>query len=407
MPNNKYGFTRREFLGGVAGSFLLLPSVSAVPRNKIFWATSIPGNPFPRKIGSNRHAGIECLLQGMGKEGLKFYRSRHVTGLSGPAGLIARDDVVLIKVNSQWKYRGCTNSDVLRGVIQRILEHPDGYSGEVVVIDNGQGYGSMSSNNTYAYPDAGVHANANNPNHSFQYLVDNVFKDRRVSCFLLDPIRGVFLDGNDHSTNGYRRFEDVSYPCFTTAGGRRVELYDGVWVGTKFSSKLKLINIPVLKDHGGSEMTCCLKHTYGLLSMSDGYSTQRHYYDLGSACGKMIGIVRPPVLNIVDAIWVSHLGHHGYPQAATRRINQLLASQDSVALDYWAAKYILYPIDSSPRHHPNSAVIDSWLAAAQNMINSRGRLNRPSQGIFIHEVTRVESEMQTFRYNTMDWLRSL
>jgi UDP-N-acetylglucosamine:LPS N-acetylglucosamine transferase len=33
-------------------------------------------------------------------------------------------------------------------------------------------------------------------------------------------------------TDGYRRYEDVSYPCFTTPGGRRVELREGIWTGT-------------------------------------------------------------------------------------------------------------------------------------------------------------------------------
>ena len=55
--------------------------------------------------------------------------------------MIEADDVVLIKVNAQWKYRGCTNSDLIRGLIQRIREHPGGFRGEVVIIENGQGRG--------------------------------------------------------------------------------------------------------------------------------------------------------------------------------------------------------------------------------------------------------------------------
>ncbi|NIS67252.1 MAG: hypothetical protein GTO05_19210, partial [Gemmatimonadales bacterium] len=73
--------------------------------------------------------------------------------MSGRKGLIAADDVVLIKVNAQWKYRGCTNSDVVRGLIQRVLDHPDGFAGEVVLIENGQGWGSFGCDTTTRYPD--------------------------------------------------------------------------------------------------------------------------------------------------------------------------------------------------------------------------------------------------------------
>ena len=69
----------------------------------------------------------------------------------------------------------------------------------------------------------------------------------------------MFIGADDHLTDGYRRFENVSYPCFTTAGGRRVELREGVWNGAGYSQDLKLINVPVLKHHdsGGSEITAC------------------------------------------------------------------------------------------------------------------------------------------------------
>ena len=215
----------------------------------------------------------------MGRRGLKFYKSAATGPLAGPAGLIGSDDVVLVKVNAQWKYRGATNSDLVRGLVRRLLDHPDGFTGEIVLIENGQGRGSLACDSRAAYPDGGVHANANDERHSFLYLVNRVFHDPRVSAYLLDSIRGRFILLGDHATDGYRRFENVSYPCFTTAGGRRVELRRGVWTGGAFRRNLKLINVPVLKHHdtGGSEFTACLKHMYGLVSMMDGQSSFRHY----------------------------------------------------------------------------------------------------------------------------------
>jgi uncharacterized protein (DUF362 family) len=337
----------------------------------------------------------------MGRSGLKFYRSSRRTILSGNNGLIDAGDVVLIKVNAQWKYRGCTNSDLIRGLIQRILDHPEGFRGEVVLLENGQGRGSLNCDkqaNVYG-DDGGIHANANDESHSFIHLVNQVFKDQRVSSYLLDPIRTVFIPAIDHSTQGYRTFENVSYPCFTTAGGHRVELKEGIWDGSGYRQNLKIINVPVLKHHDedGSEITASLKHVYGILSMDDGLAGFRHYQGLGETCGKMMASVRAPVLNILDAIWVSHLSLTGYPSTTTFRANQVLAGQDPVALDYWAAKHILYPLDNNPRHHPDFPGIDRWLTDSRDLINARGGLNSPDGSILVPRVTKAENEMSVLK----------
>ncbi len=132
---------------------------------------------------------------------------------------------------------------------------------------------------------------------------------------------------------------------------------------------------------------------YGMVSMADGNSPFRHYEGLGETCGKMMVSVRPPVLNIVDAIWVSHKSITGFPADTTSQLNTLVASQDPVALDYWAAKYVLYPIDGNPRHHPDHENIQRWLAAAESTINGRGGLYHPEWGIRAGMVTRSESNM--------------
>ena len=401
--------SRRSFLKGTMAGLcfsMLHPLNSAGealanPLNPLFWVRHIPDQPFYGGGNGNYHIGVDQLLRLMGEQGLKFYLSSAESELGGPAGMIGPDDVVLIKVNAQWKYRGCTNSDLIRGLIQRILDHPDGFSGEVVIIENGQGRGSLNCDTPSSYPDALVHANANNESHSFLYLVDTVFNDARVSAYLLDPIRSTFIHQDNHVHNGYRTYENVSYPCFTTTGGHRVELREGIWNGSGHTQNLKLINVPVLKHHdtGGSEITASLKHCYGIVSMADGQSGFRHYGGLGETCGKMIVSVRTPVLNIIDAIWVSHSALAGYPVDTTFRANQILASQDPVALDYWAAKYIMYPISHSPRHHPTFSGIDLWLTNAQAMINGRGGLYDASSGIFVSQVTKNEEEMEVFAFS--------
>jgi len=358
----------------------------------------VGGIPDQALIGDNHHLGVDSLLDLMGRNGLPFFRTSRPGPENGADGLIAPDDTVLVKVNAQWKYRGCTNSDLVRGLVRRILEHPDGFSGEVVILDNGQGRGSLACDTSSSYGNAEVHANAENDQHSFLWLVDTLFRDPRVSAYLLDPIRGTFIAADDHAADGYRILENVSYPCFTTPGGRRVELASGVWNGSSFDDRLKLINVPVLKHHdvGGSEITGALKHMYGLVSMSDGQSGLRHYAGLGETCGRMMAAVHTPVLNIIDAIWVSHLALAGTPASSTFRANRILAGQDPVALDYWAARHILYPIDGNARHDPAFEGIDRWLTDAANLINGLGGFSGLDRGIRVGYVTKTESEMRLY-----------
>jgi len=344
--------------------------------------------PIPTGLSSH-HEGLDAVLNLMGSHGLKLYLSDEETVLSGKDGLIDKSDIVLMKVNAQWKYRGCTNSDVIMGLIQRILEHPDGFDGEIVLFENGQGGGSFDCDTMWGgrYPDTGVHANAEDESHSFSYLVDTVFADPRVSKYLLDPIRETFISNGDHSTDGYRKLLNVSYPCFTTAKGNRVELREGVWNGIDYDENMKLINFPVLKHHAGCGITGALKSFYGVLSMGDGKSPERHYKNLGQHCGEMIAKVRAPVINILDCIWVTQVTWAGYPPENTTRLDQLLASVDPVALDYWAAKHLLYPIDDNEEHNPDRfAVLRNHLIQAQGVINSAG-------GIRGHKVTIDESNI--------------
>ena len=298
--------------------------------------------------------------------------------------MIASNDVVLIKVNAQWKYRGCTNSDLIRGLIQRILEHPDGFNGEVVIFENGQGRGSLYCDTSSAYGgDTSIRANANDESHSFVYLVNSILATQgsrnppgpyRRHLYLEVVIMLRMVIGDTKTS-----LILVLQPW----GGHRVELREGVWNnGTGYSQNLKLLNIPVLKHHdtGGSEITASLKHFYGVVSMYDGQSLYRHYNGSGETCGKMMVSVRTPILNIIDATWVSYASITGYPANTTYRANQILASQDPVALDYFAAKYVLYPIDKNPRHHPTFSGIDQWLTQARDTINGRGGLNSPNGG---------------------------
>jgi hypothetical protein len=73
-----------------------------------------------------------------------------------------------------------------------------------------------------------------------------------------------------------------------------------------------------------------------------------------------------------------------------------VASQDPVALDYWAAKNILYPIDNNTRHRPDYPGVDTWLTSALTTINGRGGFSGLDRGIVIQNTTKTESQMRLY-----------
>lgn len=386
---------RREFVKDVAiagalacvsGGSVLRAAAADGDKSQIFRVDECPIHD-----GQTRHVGIDALLRLLADNGIPFYRTSTPHLWGGPTGIIDRSDVVVIKVNCQWKCRGTTNTDVLRGLIQRILEHPDGFNGEVVIMENGQGRGGFNGfipGGSYdPWPDIknNVHVNAEEETIlTVEYLVNTVFAGLPVSSFLLDSIRGTFISGTEHSTNGYRKIDpppgstspaSVSYPCYTSTHGNRIELREGVWTGSSHSDNLRLINVPVLKHHGGTGMTGVLKHVYGILSMSDGNSGIRHYVQAGSQCGKMWSLVRIPDLNVLDCIWVSHESLEGYPVSTTRRTNVLLAGLDPTAMDYYASKHVLLPLGGgiAGEHNPDTfSGLIGLLSGAQDFINTNG-----------------------------------
>jgi len=380
--------TRRDFLKTAAASALtasaggiltLAPGCRTGDTAKIFRIGNCPIHD-----GQLRHAGLDALLDLLAGNSTPLYRTESAHPWGGSNGIIAGNDIVLIKVNCQWKYRGATNTDVLRGLIHRILEHPEGFSGEVVIIENGQGQGSFdgeprSWGHYDAYPEAaGVHVNAEDDRLIVDALVQTVFSGKPVSSYLLDGIRQNFISDSDHLTDGYRALPaaGISYPCFTTASGLRVELKEGVWNGAGYDSRLRLINMPVLKTHSGTGITGALKHAYGILSMADGNMIRRHYAESGSQCGKMYSLVWMPDLHIIDCIWVTYQkSQAGYPPETTYRSNILLAGDDPVALDYYGARYVMLPLggDRAGDHDPDvSPGLINHLSGAQMIINSNG-----------------------------------
>lgn len=316
------------------------------PASDIFVVTGVLGDD----------CGISYLLSLMRSHGTLFHRSPAITEAEGPEGLIARDDTIIVKVNSQWDERGGTNTDLLKAIIRAITRHPDGFVGEIVVADNGQGqYGSTGRGGSFDY----IRNNAEDISQSIQKVVDS-FAGHRVSTYLWDRIttKRVKEYAEENGEDGYviagstnpRTGLIVSYPKFRTRFGTHISFKLGVWNPETHSydtDRLKVINVPVLKSHMIYGVTACVKHYMGVTSdkLTGQLGAGSHGAIGAGGMGTELAETRFPILNIVDAVWANANPGRGpgtrYESAT--RTNVIAASTDPVALDYWAAKNILIP----------------------------------------------------------------
>ncbi|NPV59144.1 MAG: DUF362 domain-containing protein [Actinobacteria bacterium] len=311
----------------------------------VFAVTNVPvpaaGNPV--------HAGVDALIRFLDEGGVSFYRSAADYPGAGPEGIISTDDVVLIKVNAAWDQRGMTNTDVVRGLISAVLRHPDGFTGEVVLVENCEGGPDYNQ----------VHNNAEDARQSFQAVVDSFGDPARVSAssWWSFTDEAVYEFDSGDMRQGYVLLgNNVSYPKFVTGRGTCVSLRNGVWTGSGYDKgRVKLINVPVLKSHNATGVTAALKNFMGVPSI---HKTVNVHHDLiyQGFMGRMMNEVIFPDLNIIDAIWVSpaHPDGPAGPYSKAVRANVLLAGKDPVALDWYAGKHVLYPISGYGRHDPDT-----------------------------------------------------
>jgi hypothetical protein len=293
---------------------------------------------------------IERLIEAMNNHGLPFYAQ------NASFGIIEKDDVVIIKVNSQWNERGGTNSDLVKLLVGAILNHPQGFAGEVIIADNGQGqYGSTGNGGSLNYS----RNNAENRSQSMQALADS-FPDQKVSTYLWDRITdkkvseyadgdmadGYILTGPPDAQTGIA----VTYPKFQTKYGTYISFKQGIWDavnGSYDSRRLKVLNVPVLKTHAIYGVTACIKHYMGVGSdrLSREAGGRAHNCVGSGGMGTEMAETRFPDLNILDAIWIND-NPRGGPSTSYQEADKagiIAASIDPVALDYWAAKNILMP----------------------------------------------------------------
>lgn len=340
-------------LGGVAGDEAPVAGMGdtiMINLSQMRSQSPEPSDIFAAGGTTGNDDAVTRLIELMRGHGLPFYSQ------NGSSGIIGKDDVVIIKVNSQWDERGGTNSDLVKSLVQAILDHPQGFSGEVVIADNGQGqYGSTGSGGSLSY----ALNNAKDKAQSMQLVADS-FLDQKVSTYLWDTITnkkvGEYVEGDN--ADGYiisgppdaQTKIAVTYPKFQTKYATFISFKLGVWDavnGSYNSDRLKVLNVPVLKTHGGYGVTACVKHYMGVVSdrLSREAGGRAHNSVGAGGMGTQMAETRFPDLNILDAIWINAHPRGGplttYGEASHAGI--IAASTDPAALDYWAAKNILMP----------------------------------------------------------------
>ncbi len=343
----------------------------------------LAGPPTPSDIfvveGTNgADGGFSRLVQLLEEHGDGFYRRANDTGggaatgdgtggaaAAGEAagktigagnavrGIIGIDDVVLIKVNAQWNQRGGTNTDLTASIVEAIIDHPDGFSGEVIIADNGQAqFGSGGGGGSLDWG----RNNGLDPDRSMEDVAEEfVSEGYRVSAYLWDTITKTrvseFSDGD--SEDGYVVADTpteptgiiVTYPKFTTRYGTHVSFSEGIWnPGTRTydTDGLVVINVPVLKSHSIYGVTAAVKHYMGVVS--DKLTSHNAHRSVGNGgMGTQMVETWMPALNVIDAIWINARPGRGpsTSYSVATETNVIAASLDPVALDTWASMNVL------------------------------------------------------------------
>ena len=214
-----------------------------------------------------------------------------IAALGGMQRFVKRGQVVLIKPNASWNVdpeRGATTTPVL---VQRIVEHC-------------------------------VEAGA-----SKVYVVDHTIDNWKL-CFSTTKIESAATQGGGQiipgSSKGY--FQQAAVP-----GAKNLK---SVMVHEMVLDADVLINVPILKHHGSTTITCALKNLMGLV-------WDRWYYHANDLhrCIAEFALLRTPTLNVVDAHTVMMSGGpRGSSYRSSLKVKKMqIISPDIVAVDAAAA----------------------------------------------------------------------
>lgn len=308
--------------------------------------------------------------------------------MGGIRRFISKDDIVILKPNAQWWNQGMTNTNAMKEFMELVLSIP-GFKGEIIIAENHHCYGPRSTLDIRGWT-----TQERNGDFNYNELIaffrnrgyDNVTKyhwldggpfsrDESVKDKLTRPIKQMARavlgakrrrvvqgpeDGDgyvwtdiEYSCDGKK--VKMSYPVFTSEISKTViDFKKGAWKNGRYMQQpVKFINFAGLNHHSDfAGVTSSVKNYLGVVDMTCGYAGAEpegyysfHYIGipgLGGAVATFMKYVRKADLNIVTAEWVGFASRKD--PAFSAKTKTIIASVDPVALDYYGAKHILYPL---------------------------------------------------------------
>jgi hypothetical protein len=318
--------------------------------------------------------------------------------MGGVEKVIGPDDVVVIKPNVQWWNQGAPNLATLKVLVDLIMNHPGGFTGELMLAEN-------CHRGEFPWQHAGwahrFKLNSDLPQiHNMNDLASQLKKkygNQFTTSHWVDvqsggkrvfgPVEGsgyVYCDGsggvpliscNNGASGANYRATVMTYPIFKTDKGTVIDFKNGIWErGAYTGQPLRFINFAALNHHSVyCGATSAIKNYLGVTDLSGGADPTnggrltKNYYNfhsfpfnkwapgpapgvLGAEIAVFLRTIRKADLNITTAEWIGLSSRTDHPVAHTRAV---LACTDPVALDYHATKYILFPNSKLTIHNPD------------------------------------------------------
>ena len=288
---------------------------------------------------------IDTLFLMMKTQNINLYKTA-----AQPSGLVGSDDIVIIKGSFQWDFRNTTSTDRIKGLIWRILQHPDGFAGEILIGDNTQWAPIGEDDN-----------NSEDPNQCILDVI-NTFHSKGYPVYIFrwaDIMYNVVTEYSDGDyTDGYPYdpASKITYPKFQSPSGNYyISLKYGIWDPTSETydhNRLCIVDFPVLKAHGWTGCTLGIKNWIGVLTVA--YEDERfggndpmhfdYFFSPYALVAKVMQVTFPK-LTIIDGAWTNPERNYGN---IAIQLNMLSGSTDPFAASWYAAKYMLTPVAYYP-----------------------------------------------------------
>ena len=276
IPMNRRTFIKRTSVAGIVGGIAL----------------NLPGASEPQKVKTPESSdNVDLVAVKGGSPGEMF--DKGIAELGGMKEFVKPGQTVVVKPNIGWAKPPEAASNTNPELIQHIVEHCMKAGAKTVYV-----FDHTCNNWKETYSKSGISDAATKA--GAKVLCGNIRDD----------------------------YKEVKIP-----NGKKLK---SVLIHKLIMDSDVLINVPVLKNHGGAVMTCAMKNLMGIIW------DRRHFHknDLQQCIADFI-TVRKPDLNVVDAFRVMKKGGpRGRNLSDVVKMEYQLISPDIVAIDTAASKIL-------------------------------------------------------------------